>query len=195
MVQKMLPEQEKTPGPGPDTEKIRRIAIIVVALIVLSAISFIIAGGPQSSGEVSGPSVQSASGGASRHATGSAAVTAAPKKAVAFVLVPGDPVSCGLTCREMTAAITNTGYADAHNVCISLTMQNSKGEAIALNGNETLVMCIGDLGAGQQRSEPVTINADCGMFALKCVKETLTLRTVVSSDEITTRFSDTQLAV
>jgi hypothetical protein len=191
----MLPEQEKTPGPGPDTEKIRRIAIIVVALIVISAISLVIAGGPPSSGAAPGPSVQSASGGASGHAAGSAAVTAAPKKAVDFKLTPGDPVSCGLTCRELTAAIINAGYADAHHVCISLTMHNSKGEAIALNGNETLVMCIGDLGAGQKRSEPVTINADCGMFALKCVKETLTLRTVVSSDEITTRFPDTQLAV
>jgi hypothetical protein len=74
-------------------------------------------------------------------------------------------------------------------------MQNSKGNVIALNGDETFRECIGDLGAGQRRSEPVTINADCGMFALNCIKETLTLQTVISSDETTVRFPDTEIAV
>lgn len=194
MVQHVFGQPEK-PVPAPDPEKIRRIVVIVIALVAISVITFMLAGEPSSAGAAAPEKARSASGGSSVHATATAAVTAAAEKPVDFILAPGEPISCGLTCRELTAAITNTGYSDAHNVCISLSMHNSKGEVIALNGGETLRTCIGDLGPGERRSEPVTINADCGMFALKCVKETLTLETVVSSDETTVAFPAAQLAV
>jgi hypothetical protein len=103
--------------------------------------------------------------------------------------------SCGLTCRQLTATITNTGDTTAHGVCISLRMQNSRGDVIGLNGGDVLSQCIGDLAGGASKSEPVTINADCGLFAVKCLRETLTMETEVVSTERTVRFPDRVIAV
>jgi hypothetical protein len=114
---------------------------------------------------------------------------------VDFVLQPGEQVSCGLTCRQLSATITNSGYETAHDVCITVALHNSKNEVINLNGEATIRRCIGDIAGGQSRTEPITVNADCGIFATKCIGETLTLQTQVTSLEKTIRFPDQLIAV
>jgi len=121
--------------------------------------------------------------------------TANPSVPVDFLLQSGSPSSCGLTCRQLDASITNTGYASAHSVCIDVSMHNSKNEIINLNGAASLVRCIGDISAGQTKTEAITINADCGVFATKCIGETLTLRTKITSVEKTIQFPDQLIAV
>ncbi|HUT37774.1 MAG TPA: hypothetical protein VMW77_00530 [Methanoregula sp.] len=109
---------------------------------------------------------------------------------VDFILQSGVPESCGFTCRQLDAMLTNSGYMTAHNVCITVSMHNSRNEIIFLNGAPTLNRCVGDIAGGQTITEPITINADCGVFASKCIGETLTLQTLVQSDENTVRFPD-----
>lgn len=123
------------------------------------------------------------------------AITVTPSVAVDFLLQSGNPSSCGLTCRQLDASITNAGYASAHSVCIDVSMHNSKNEVINLNGEASLVRCIGDISAGQTKTEAITINADCGVFATKCIGETLTLRTRITSVEKTVQFPDQLIAV
>jgi hypothetical protein len=118
-----------------------------------------------------------------------------PAVPVDFMLQSGDPSSCGLTCRQLDASITNAGYATAHSVCIDISMHNSRNEIINLNGEPSLNRCIGDVSAGQVKTEAITINADCGVFATKCIGETLTLKTQVTSLEKTVRFPDQLIAV
>jgi len=91
--------------------------------------------------------------------------------------------------------MTNSGYMTAHNVCIAVSMHNSRNEIIGLNGESTLNRCVGDIAGGQTITEPITINADCGVFATKCLGETLTLQTNVQSDEKTVRFPDQSIPV
>jgi hypothetical protein len=114
---------------------------------------------------------------------------------VDFVLQSGDAASCGLTCRQLDASITNTGDATAHNVCITVGLHNSRNEIISLNGEPSMNRCIGDISGGQKKTESITINADCGAFATKCIGETLTLQTQVTSQEKTVRFPDQVIAV
>ena len=114
---------------------------------------------------------------------------------VDFVLQSGDPGSCGLTSRQLDASITNTGTETAHNVCITVGLRNSRNEIIYLNGESTLKRCIGDISGGQKKTEPITINADCGAFGTKCIGETLTLQTRVTSVEKTVQFPDQMIAV
>jgi hypothetical protein len=109
---------------------------------------------------------------------------------VDFVLQSGVVTSCGLTCRQLDAAIINTGFETAHNVCITVALHTSKNEVISLNGDPFIERCIGDLAGGEAKTEPVSIDADCGTFATKCVGETLTLQILVSSDEKTAQFPD-----
>lgn len=118
-----------------------------------------------------------------------------PALPVDFLLQPGDPASCGLTCRQLEASITNTGYETAHNVCITVGLHNSRNEIISLNGEPSIHRCIGDISGGQRKTEPITINADCGAFATKCIGETLTLQTRVTSVEKTVQFPDQLIAV
>jgi hypothetical protein len=118
-----------------------------------------------------------------------------PALPVDFVLQAGDPTSCGLTCRQLDASITNTGYETAHNVCITVGLHNSRNEVIYLNGGPSIHRCIGDIAGGQKKTEPITINADCGVFATKCIGETLTLQTRVTSVEKTVQFPDQVIAV
>jgi len=131
--------------------------------------------------------------------TGTQTVTPTQQKTPAlpvdFVLLSGDPVSCGLTCRQLDASITNTGYETAHNVCITVGLHNSRNEIISLNGESSLKRCIGDISMGQKKTESITINADCGAFATKCIGETLTLQTQVTSVEKTVRFPDQRIDV
>jgi hypothetical protein len=121
--------------------------------------------------------------------------TTRPTQPVDFVLMPSDQVNCGLTCRQLDATITNTGYATAHSVCITLAIHNSRNEVIPVNGNPSLQQCVGDIAAGASKTEPITVNADCGPFARNCIGETLTLETTATSTEKTVRFPDQQVAV
>ncbi len=113
-----------------------------------------------------------------------------PSVPVDFILQSGEPTSCGLTCRQMDATIKNTGYDTAHNVCITVTLHNSRNEVINLNGAPSLNRCIGDLTGGQAKTESISVDADCGAFATKCIGQTLTLQTQVSSNEKTAQFPD-----
>lgn len=114
---------------------------------------------------------------------------------VDFVLESGNPASCGLTCRQLDATLTNSGYSIAHNVCIAVNMHNNRNEIINLNGDSTFSRCVGDIPGGQTKTESITINADCGAFASKCIGETLTLQTKVTSVEKTVQFPDQLIAV
>jgi len=118
-----------------------------------------------------------------------------PALPVDFILQPGVPSSCGLTCRQLDASITNTGYETAHNVCITVDLHNSRNEIINLNGQPSINRCIGDIAGGQKKTESITINADCGAFATRCIGETLTLQTRVTSVEKTVRFPDQVIPV
>ena len=122
-------------------------------------------------------------------------VQAAAAEPVDFSIHAGVPASCGLTCRQLDATLTNTGSMTAHNVCITVSMHNSKNEIIKLNGESTLNRCVGDVAGGQAKTERITINADCGPFATKCIGETLTLQTQAGSDEKTVRFPDQVISV
>jgi len=118
-----------------------------------------------------------------------------PQLPVDFILTTGESTSCGLTCRHLYATITNNGYNTAHNVCISVTLHNSRNEIIFLNDKPVLTQCVGDIAGGTSRTEPITLNADCGMFMTRCIQETLTLGTTVNSDEKTVRFPDQLMKV
>jgi hypothetical protein len=122
-------------------------------------------------------------------------IQATPAVPVDFALQSGTPSSCGLTCRQMDASITNTGYALAHSVCIEVSMHNSRNDIINLNGQASLQQCVGDLTGGQSKTESITVNADCGAFASKCIGETLTLKTKITSLEKTVQFPDQLIAV
>lgn len=116
-------------------------------------------------------------------------------KQVDFSLVAGPQTSCGLTCRQLTPVITNTGDQVVHNVCISLLVYNSGGAIISLNGAPSIRQCVGNIAGGESKSEPIVINADCGVFGSKCLGQTLTLQTTVTSDEKTVRFPDMAISV
>ena len=118
-----------------------------------------------------------------------------PVKPVDFVIEAGSQEKCGLTCRQLTPAITNTGTETAHNVCISLTVYNSGGDLIILNGGSSIRQCIGNIAGGESKSEPIVIEADCGFLASKCLRQTLVLKTEVTCDETTVRFPDQEIAV
>jgi len=118
-----------------------------------------------------------------------------PAKPVDFVIEAGAQEKCGLICRQLTPAITNTGTETAHNVCISLTVYNSGGDLIFLNGGSSIRQCIGNIAGGESKSEPIVINADCGLFASKCLRQTLVLKTGVTCDETTVQFPDQEIAV
>jgi hypothetical protein len=117
------------------------------------------------------------------------------RQTVAFALATGPLDNCGLTCRQLAPSITNTGTETAHNVCISLAMYNSGGDLIFLNGGPSIRQCVGTLAAGESKSEPIVINADCGFLASKCLQQTLLLKTLATSDETTVRFPDLLIAV
>jgi hypothetical protein len=120
-----------------------------------------------------------------------------PKAAepVDFLIQTGMPANCGLTCRQLDAMLTNSGYSTAHNVCITVSLHNSRNEIINLNGESSLNRCLGDVAGGQTITAPIAINADCGPFATLCLGETLTLQTQVVSDEKTVRFPDQVISV
>lgn len=125
-------------------------------------------------------------------------VTANPTptlRPVAFTLDSGTPAHCGLTCRETTATIANTGDQTAHSVCVILEVLNDAGERIFINSAPSLERCIGDLPGGSLRSETIQINADCGFLATRCIGHTLILKTRVTSREKTQEFPDILMPV
>ena len=192
-------EQEK-PGPGLPEKKTLIIAGIAIALFLIAviALSIII---PSPEGGTAQPAdiknFSQPEKGVSSPQTTNVPKTIQPTAAlpVDFILLSGNPASCGLTCRQLDATLTNSGYMTAHNVCIAVSMHNSRNEIIGLNGESTLNRCVGDIAGGQTITEPITINADCGVFATRCIGETLTLQTNVQSDEKTVRFPDQLIAV
>jgi len=109
---------------------------------------------------------------------------------VAFTLDSGAPSVCGLTCRETTATIANTGDETAHSVCVVLEVFNDAGERIFINGAPSIERCIGDLPGGSLRMETIQINADCGFLATRCIGHTLILKTRVRSLEKSEEFPD-----
>jgi len=211
------PEKNKEkPGPGLPEKKNLMIAGIVVAVLIIAVIA-VVASIPLPAGKgTAQPAViknftQPEKGVSSAQTqnlqktlrqTSAQTIrqtptlrTTPPALPVDFVLQPGDPANCGLTCRQLDASITNTGYATAHNVCITVGLHNSRNEIINLNGGPSIHRCIGDISGGQKKTEPITINADCGAFATKCIGETLTLQTRVTSVEKTIQFPDQVIVV
>jgi hypothetical protein len=208
-------KSQKKPGPGLPEKKNLMIAGIVVALLIIAVIAVVVSIQLPAGKGTAQPTViknftQTEKGVSSaqtqvlqktiRH-TGTQTIRQTPTLQktpalpVDFVLQPGDPASCGLTCRQLDASITNTGYETAHNVCITVGLHNSRNEIINLNGGPSINRCIGDVAGGQKKTERITINADCGAFATKCIGETLTLQTRVTSVEKTVQFPDQLIAV
>lgn len=122
-------------------------------------------------------------------------VTIAAARPVAFTLDPGTPISCGLTCRETTATITNTGDGIAHSVCVILEVFNENGERIFINSGPLIEHCLGDIGGGESRIETIMINADCGFLAGKCIGHTLVMKARATSAERTQAFPDSFIRV
>ena len=215
MADDEIQEQEK-PGPGLPEKKTLIVAGIAIAVLIIAVIAVVVIiqspGGKGSAQpaviknfiqpEKGVSSAQTQNLQKTIRQTGTQTIRQTPPHPttlaplpVDFVLQAGAPASCGLTCRQLDASITNTGYETAHNVCITVGLHNSRNEIINLNGEPSLHRCIGDISGGQKKTEPITINADCGVFASKCIGETLTLQTLVLSDEKTVRFPDQLIAV
>lgn len=191
----------RKPGMHIPQKRMLILAGIVVAGIIIAAVAAsIIFQVPQNNKNPANPSVTTS---ASPHPTRSptprqssdVTVQQTQRNPVDFVLLPGGQTSCGLTCRQLDATITNSGYETAHDVCITVALHNSRNEVINLNGETSIRRCVGDIAGGQSKTEPITINADCGLFASKCMGETLTLQTQVTSVEKTIRFPDQLIAV
>lgn len=187
-------------------ERMLILAGIVVAVIIIAAVAgFIIFQVPENGKDPANPSVtiDASPRPTTQHSIRSPAPRPSPgvtvqetqRIPVDFILQPGEQTSCGLTCRQLDATITNSGYETAHDVCITVALHNSRNEVINLNGEASIRRCIGDIDGGQSRTEPITINADCGLFATKCIGETLTLQTQVTSVEKTIRFPDQLIKV
>jgi hypothetical protein len=195
-----IPLSDTSPGPeSPGKRSGAAAAIIVVVIIVIIATAFVLLqpGGYTNTTPVTTPvptspltlstSLPTV---ATALPTTIATLPPTPDIPVAFLLETGEPASCGLTCRELDATITNTGYATAHDVCITLVIVNSYDEVILINGADSLTQCIGDLPGGASKTEHVVINADCGSWGSKCLGQTLTLQTWVSSEELDGSFPD-----
>jgi hypothetical protein len=213
-----LKEQEKDkekPGPGVPEKKTLIVAGIAIALLIIAVIAVVIIFPSPAGKGTAQPAViknftQTEKGVSSAQTqktpktirqTGTQTIgqtptlQTTPALPVDFVIQTGDQTSCGLTCRQLDASITNTGYETAHNVCIIVNLHNSRNEIINLNGEPSINRCIGDIAGGQKKTEPITLNADCGVFVIKCIGETLTLQTRVTSEEKTVQFPDQLIAV
>lgn len=196
-------EGQEKPGPGLPEKKNLMIAGLVVVLLIIVVIAVVFIQLPSGKEYAKSAAIKNITPKITKTflPTGTQmirqtpSIQKTPAVPVDFILKSGNPSSCGLTCRQLDASITNAGYATAHDVCIDLSMHNSRNEIINLNGDPTLNRCIGDIAGGQTKTESITINADCGVFATKCIGETLTLQTRVSSVEKTVQFPDQLIAV
>ncbi len=221
MTDDELREQEKDtkkPGTGLPEKKSLMISGIVVVMLIIAVVAVVVfLQAPADKGTPRSPGIQNLTSPEKEvslaqtqkiqntiRQTGTPAIRQTPPQPtqqktpalpVDFILQPGVPSGCGLTCRQMDASITNTGYEAAHNVCITVDLHNSRNEIINLNGQPSIHRCIGDIAGGQKKTESITINADCGAFATRCIGETLTLQTQITSVEKTVRFPDQVIAV
>ena len=190
---------KKEPGFRPSGKTAMMVAAIFFGAAMVCAGAIVVLVSSQSG---SGPGESSITAGPSQTAVPQVLKSPATQlllgsrtKLVDFSLEAGPQTSCGLTCRQLTPAITNTGNQTAHNVCISLVVQNSGGDIIILNGAPSIRQCVGNMAGIESKSEPIVINADCGVFGSKCLGQTLTLQTTVTSDEKTVRFPDMAISV
>jgi len=202
------PTGTKEPAPAGPKKSMLLVVAAVAGVIIVCAIAFILLVQPPAGSHATVPAAKGAHVPETLPLAQSAATAAPPsvtpgtepmpfsdQEPVDFVLDPGPQTDCGLTCRQLTPAITNTGNQTAHNVCINLVIYNSYGELIFLNDAPSIVQCVGDLAENESRSEPIVINADCGFLASGCIGQTLILQTTATSDERTVRFPDQMVAV
>lgn len=104
--------------------------------------------------------------------------------AVEFELTTAPPEPCGRTCRELRAALTNTGTEDAHGVVVETEL--ASGGTVLRDRRET----VGDLSAGEtyRATERVELNA---IEAVQVQRNgTLTVEHVVTSAERREVFRD-----
>ncbi len=171
------------------------IVVIISFLLIIAVIAIVLVLSPAGSSPAPSAEVVNNSHNPVIPKPVRAPVAVSTVKPVDFVIQPGDQEKCGLTCRRLTPSVTNTGNETAHNVCISITLYNSDGELIFLNGESSIKKCIGTIASGESKSEPVVIDADCGFLASKCLQKTLILKTRATSDEATVQFPDRTIAV
>lgn len=196
-----IPLKKKVSGSALSRKKTVMVIVILLVIVIIGVIAAVVIGqSPADNSVATSPAVV-------KNTPGPAAVSqpsgqpntrpavTAPVLPVDFDIDAGSQEKCGLTCRQLTPSITNTGYDTAHNVCISISMSNSGGDPIFLNSVPTFTKCIGDIASGESKSESIVIDADCGFLASKCIKQTLILKTVVTCDEVTVQFPDQIIAV
>ena len=111
------------------------------------------------------------------------------QKGVYFEIDPGTPTSCGITCRQTMAELTNTGEKDAHNVKVNFDIYNSAGDSVYSTQEQ-----MGDIPSCQSRCKTITMNIDCGSVLTlysKCRKHMpLVLKVKVIFDEGIQTFPD-----
>jgi hypothetical protein len=179
----------------------RIAALLIVVVVILLIGGFILSQEPSTSPGTASPPIDGQES-IPRQPTPPLTVPSTPAlipaqtiKPVEFSLDPGTPVSCGLTCRETTATIMNTGDEVAHSVCVVLEVFNENGERIYINSGPLLERCLGDITGGSSRSETIRIDADCGFLAGKCLGHTLVLKSRATSLEKTQVFPDSLMVV
>lgn len=105
---------------------------------------------------------------------------------VKFAFEVTDISGSGLS-RTVTAKLTNTGSAEAHNVWAK-TEAFSQGSRIKLSGKEYLRTDIGSMPAGESVTTEVTLSFSV-MDGLKISQNGVTLTLTIYSDEYTEIFS------
>lgn len=194
------PLKNKEPVSTLSRKKAVMVIVILLAIAIISVIAVVIlVPSPSGSSVTTSPAVVKNTLGPAGSQTGGQPNTqpadATPVMPVDFFIDAGTQEKCGLTCRQLTPSIINTGYETAHNVCISIVLSNSGGDLISLNGEPSFRKCIGNIASGESKSEPIVINADCGFLASKCIRQTLILKTKATCDETTVQFPDQIIAV
>lgn len=110
-------------------------------------------------------------------------------RGVYFKINTGTPTSCGITCRQITAILTNAGDENAHNVKVNFNVYNNIGENLYSTQER-----LGDIISGQSTSRTVAMNIDCGSVLTlysKCRKHMpLILKLTVIFDEGIQAFPD-----
>ena len=194
------PNEKKDPGTTLPGKKAVVAGAIFCIVVIISVVALVVlaqpptgSGATTSPAAVENPSRPAVPQPVRQPIAQAPSVTAIPP--VDFALVAGPQEKCGLTCRQLNPAITNTGSETAHNVCISLVVHNTGGDLIFLNGGPSVRQCIGNIAGGESKSEPIVIEADCGFLASKCLRQTLILKTEATCDEKTVQFPDQMIAV
>ncbi len=165
----------------------KKLGIVIAVLVVIAAVAVLMVYKQSSSLPKISTRKQYSGTNVSRTTT---PITTPQKTNIYFELNPGSPISCGLTCRQTTATLTNAGDGTAHNVKVILNIYDNAGDNIYSTQES-----IGDLAGGQSISKTETINVDCGTLDSKCIGHLpFTLRTEVIFDEGTQTFPDQQFS-